>query len=292
MIINQQSLEAVYKGFRAVFAEAFDAVAPLYKKVAMLVPSTVREETYSWLGAFPRMREWVGERHIKNLSLHSYSVKNKDWEVTIEVDRNDMEDDSVGIYRPIVAELGRVSASHPDELVFNLLGQGFTTPCFDGRNFFDASHPVGDGVVSNTGGGTGTAWYLLDASKSVKPLIFQSRREPEFVAKDGPGDENAFMRGKYVYGVDRRDNAGLGLWQLAYGSKQELNAASYASARAAMLGMKDSEGRPLGVTPNLLVVPPSLESAARQILLNERDAQGEVNNWKGTAELLVVPHLG
>jgi phage major head subunit gpT-like protein len=292
MIINQSSLQAVYKGFRTIFNEAFKGVETLYGKVAMVVPSSVREETYAWLGAFPRMREWIGERHVRNLELSSYSIRNKDWEATVEVDRNDVEDDTIGVYRPIIAELGRSAAVHPDEMVFGLLSQGFSTICYDGQYFFDTDHPVGGQAVSNYGGDTGQpAWYLLDTSKAVKPLIFQSRREVEFVSKDRPDDESVFMRKKYIYGVDRRDNAGFGLWQLAHASKDALNEANYSAARAAMLGYKDSEGRPLGITPNLLVVPPSLEGEARDILMNERDELGKVNKWRNTAELLVAPWL-
>ena len=292
MIINQSALQALYKGFRTIFNESFDAVKPAYDRVAMVVPSTVREETYAWLGAFPSMREWIGERQVKNLDTQSYSLRNKDWESTIEVDRNDVEDDSVGIYRPIIAELGRTAAMHPDQLVFGLMGTGFSTSCYDGQYFFDTDHPVGTGTVSNSGGGSGAAWYLLDTTRAIKPLIFQSRRSVEFVSKDRPDDEQVFMRKKYIYGVDRRDNAGFGLWQLAYGSKQTLDATSYASARAAMMAYKDSEGKPLGITPNLLVVPPSLEGAGRAVLLAERDAAGENNPWFNTAALLVSPWLG
>lgn len=291
MVINQSSIQAVYMGFRAIFNEAFGAVEPLYRKVAMVVPSSVREESYAWLGAFPKMRQWIGERQVKNLQMHSYNIKNKDWEATIEVDRNDIEDDAIGVYRPIVAELGRAAAVHPDELVFELLGEGFSTTCYDGQYFFDTDHPVGGSTVSNSGGGSGTSWYLLDVSRAVKPLIFQSRREMEFVSKDRPDDENVFMRKKYLYGVDRRDNAGFGLWQLAYASKDTLDAANYASAREAMMGFKDEEGKPLYIVPNLLVVPPSLESEAREILINEQDASGATNKWRGSAELLVAPWL-
>lgn len=291
MVINQASLGAIYKGFRSIFNEAFQGAGTLYQRVAMVVPSSVREETYAWLGAFPKMREWIGERHIKNLSFHSYGIRNKDWESTIEVDRNDMEDDAVGIYRPMFAELGRSAAAHPDELVFGLLSKGFDSPCYDGKSFFAADHPVGGGAVSNMASGEGAAWYLMDVSRAIKPLIFQSRREVGFVSKDRADDESVFMRKKYIYGVDRRDNAGFGLWQLAFGSKNELNAENYAAARAAMMAFKDDEGKPLGALPNLLVVPPELEAEARTILTNERDASGELNKWKNTAELLVSPWL-
>jgi len=291
MIINQATLSSIYKSFKTIFNEAFQGVKPMWDRVAMKVPSSVREETYAWLGNFPKLREWIGERHVKSLQAHGYSIRNKDWEGTIEVDRNDIEDDNIGVYAPLVNEMGRAAAAHYDELVFGLLAQGFSTLCYDGQYFFDTDHPVGGSSVSNFGGGTGTAWYLLDTTKGIKPLILQIRKEPDFIAKDNPQDENVFMRRKYLYGVDCRDNAGFGLWQLAYASKDTLNATNYANARAAMMSFKDDDGKPLGITPNLLVVPPSLEGAAREILEAERDAQGKTNIWRGTAEVLVVPWL-
>lgn len=291
MIINQATLAAIYKGFRTTFNEAFQGVQPMHQRIAMITPSTVREETYAWLGAFPKMREWVGERHIKNLELHSYSIKNKDFELTIGVDRNDIEDDAIGVYTPLFAELGRSAATHPDELIFALIALGFTTACYDGQYFFDTDHPVGGQSVSNYGGGAGTAWYLLDVSRAIKPLILQRRKHAEFVSLDRSTDENVFMKKKFIYGVDDRKNVGFGLWQLAYASKDTLNAANYAAARAAMMGFKNDEGKPLGITPNLLLVPPSLEGAGREILLNERDGAGATNSWRNTAELLVCPWL-
>jgi len=292
MIINQANLGALYKGYRTIFNEAFQGVKGDFEKVAMTVPSSVREETYGWLGAFPKMREWIGERHIKNLQAHGYAIKNKDWESSISVDRNDIDDDNYGLYNPVISEMGRSSAVHYDDLAFGLLPAGFTTFCYDGQYFFDTDHPVGVASVSNFGGGGGAAWYLLDATRAIKPIILQKRKPAEFVSLDKPTDENVFMRKKFIYGVDCRDNAGFGLWQLAYASKDTLNAANYAAARAAMMEFKDEEGKPLGVKPSLLVVPPSLEGKAREILLNERDAAGATNSWRNTADLLVTPWLG
>lgn len=80
----------------------------------------------------------------------------------------------------------------------------------------------------------------------------------------------------------------FGFWQMAYGSKQTLDATNYATARAAMMGMKGNYDRPLGITPNLLVVPPALEGAANRLMKNEQ-INGSDNEWKGTAEVLVVP---
>lgn len=291
MIINQANLEGIYRSFKTIFNQAFDGAPSQWNIVAMEVPSQGRSVDYKWLGAFPQMREWIGERLIKDLSAFHYELINKSFESTIEVDRDDIEDDQIGVYKPIVEGLAAAAKQHPDILVFQLLAAGFSTLCYDGQYFFDTDHPVGDTTVSNDGGGSGTAWYLMDLSKPLRPLILQIRKRPEFVAMGSPTDENVFMRKKYRYGVDDRKNVGFGLWQLAYASKDTLNATNYAAARAAMMGFKNEEGAPLGIVPTHLIVPPSLESAGRSIVKTMMDASGASNPWYQTAELVVVPWL-
>ena len=291
MIINQASLSSIYKSFNTIFSEAFAATKVFWTRVAMQVPSKTKTEIYKWLGAFPKMREWIGDRVIQNLSQFEMSVTNKPWELTIEVDREDIEDDTIGLYNPIVQMHGQSTAEQPDEAIFGLLPLGFTTECYDGQYFFDTDHPVGGGTVSNHGGGAGTPWYLLDVSRPIKPLILQNRKDAEFTALDNPADANVFMKKKFIYGSYRRNVAAYGLWQLAFGSKVTLDAAGYEAARVAMMSFKNDAGKPLNVTPNLLVVPPSLEGKARALLMMQKDANGADNPWYNTAELLVVPWL-
>jgi len=292
MIVNQATLQSIFHSFKTIFNKALDTAQPVYDRIATTVPSSTREEEYKWLGKVPRMREWIGDRVIQNLAAYGYAIKNRDWEATVGVDRNDIEDDSIGIYTPLIQALAQSAALHPDELVFELLVNGFTQKCYDGQPFFAAEHVDGNQPAqSNTttvklsatsyaaarsammsykdehgrplkivpnllvvapkneetgrkilmaetdaNGATnpwkGTAellvapelagnddmWFLLDVSKPIKPLIFQQRKRPEFVAKDRPDDDTVFMKKEYLYGVDSRDNAGYGLWQLAYGS--------------------------------------------------------------------------
>ncbi|MGK4383417.1 Mu-like prophage major head subunit gpT family protein [Ectopseudomonas oleovorans] len=72
----------------------------------------------------------------------------------------------------------------PRSLVFELLQGWLATECYDGQNFFDEEHPVyantdGTGdvtLVSNMdvpAADPGPAWFLLDTTRAVKPLIFQ-----------------------------------------------------------------------------------------------------------------------
>jgi len=297
MIINQSTLSNLYTSLSAIFNQAFEGAPTFYANLAMVVPSNTRTNDYTFMLQFPMLQEWIGDRQIRSLAAGHYAITNKDYEATVEVDRNDIEDDQLGVYNPIVAELGRAAKQHPDYLVAQLMADGFSTACYDGEYFFDTDHKVAGSNVSNTGGGSGTAWYLLDTTRAIKPFVVQMRTTPQLVRQDRPDDEQVFMRKKFRYGVDYRGAAGYGLWQLAYASKQTLNASNYAAARAAMMAFRNDDGVPLGIRPNLLVVPPSLEAAAKEILqsevvLGDATAGGSKTNvWRGTAELLVVPYL-
>lgn len=151
MIITPQALRGIYTAFNTVFNKAFEGQHPTYEKVATVVPSTSESETYAWLGDIPGMREWIGEREIQNLSGSAYTIKNKDFELTVGVDRNAVEDDKIGLYNPSIQMLGESAALHPDELVYGLLANGFTEKCYDGKAFFATDPPCRQGQGKQQG---------------------------------------------------------------------------------------------------------------------------------------------
>lgn len=291
LVINRENLDAMFTGFRTTFNEGFRSVTPTWNRVATLVPSTAKEEKYGWLGQWPKLREWIGDRHVKSLALHDYAIKNKKFEASIGVPRDDIDDDSYGVLTPLFAEMGYAASVHPDELVFATLAAGLATACYDGQYFFDTDHPVGSGTVSNYGGGAGAAWYLLDTRRPLKPLIFQKRRDYALKQMTKEDDERVFMADEYRYGVDARVNAGFGFWQMAYASKQTLDAAAFDAAVAAMQAFKSDEGRPLGVNPSLLVVGPSNRAAGKALIEAETLASGASNTNFKAVELYVCPWL-
>ena len=295
MIINGQTLDLAFRGFKTVYTEAFDQAETHYDKIAMTVPSSSRDESYGWIGQFPQLREWVGPRHVKNLAAHGFTITNRTFESTVAVKRSDVEDDRLGIFKPMFAEMGTFARRHPEELVFSLLKDGFTAPSFDGSTFFAADHELeidGEKVeVSNMDAGSGPAWFLLDTSRALRPIIWQERSGYEFQSITDSNDPHVFMNDQYLYGVRARVNAGFGLWQLAYGSKATLNMTSYAAARAAMMDFRADGGRILGVKPTVLVVPPALEAAALQILNALLTEDGGSNVWANTAQLIVTPYV-
>ena len=296
MIINTAALNTLRVSFQSDFQNGL-GMAPLMKdRIATTVPSATSQNTYGWMGKIPQMRQWIGARVIQNISESSYALANLPFELSIGVDRYDIEDDNLGIYASLFQSMGRETAANEEQLIWNAVKNGFTTKCFDGQNFFDTVHPVidKDGNVTtyaNTDGGAGTPWFLMSTMNPIKPFLFQSRKRPEFVSKDRITDDNVFNERMFQYGIDARYNVGYSFPQMAWGSKQTLNAANYAIARAAILGFKGDYARPLGLVPDLLVVPPSLEQAGRQIIANNQQAGGATNEWFGTAELLMVPWL-
>lgn len=299
MIQSSENLNRLRVGYNASMQRGVTTMsaAAMSRRIAMRIMSTQQEQRYGWLNKLPAVREWIGDRVIQNISESDYSIKEKKFELTLGVDRDDIETDNLGQYAMLFEALGESTISEPERLVWGLLAAGFTTECYDGQPFFDTDHPVLDAdgnaqSVANTDGGTGPAWYLMDVSRAVKPLILQVRRDfGDIVAKDRPTDDNVFDRNQYVYGVDARMNVGFGFWQMAWGSKQPLAADTYELARSSLLGMKGDYGRPLGIMPKLLVVPPALEGAARRVVSSQLVDGGETNPWAGTAEVLVVPWL-
>ncbi len=303
MIINQGNLAILFTAYRAAFRNGLGMATPSYERIATVVPSTTKEEKYAWLGQVPRIREWIGDRVIQNIAAHDYAIKNKDYESTVSVDRNDIEDDTYGVFTPLMTEMGRSVTAFPDEMVYGLAARGFTEKCYDGKAFFATDHIVlnekgKETAVSNivTGAnnavGDGAPWMLLDTSRALKPFIFQKRKPFEFVAKTNPQtSDDVFNTKKFIYGVDGRSNVGFGFWQMAVGSKQPLTKDTFRAARRMMMDVKGDHGRPLGQTPTLLVVGTSNGDAARDIILAERLPNGATNTDRNLVQILETPWL-
>lgn len=303
--INAPVLQALRTMVRSEFQNALAKTDPLYLKIASVVPSNTKSNTYGWLGSMPTMREWIGARVINSIKEHGYSITNKTFETTIGISRDDVEDDTIGTYKPMVQALAQEGEEFPDDLVFELLAEGFGTLCYDGQNFFDTDHPVNvkhDGTgadvsVANMvadGAYTGEPWFLLDTTRPLKPLIFQERRKLDLNTLFNPTDPAVWTNNEFQFGTDMRCEAGFGFWQMAFANKRALNATNLWDSYEKMTAFTRDGGKKLKIRPNLLVVPASLEQAARKLLERELIDEGgtTVNNeLKGKFEILVVPQL-
>ena len=303
MEVTTGNLNTLFTTFNAAFMAGFGQAPTDHQRFTMMVGSMTATEEYGFLGQWPGLKEWVGERVLRGIAQYDYTIKNKTFESTIQVLKERIQDDNLGIFGPMFEEAGRAAAAHPAELVYELLKAGESTLCFDGQNFFDTDHPIGiddeGGAASQQSnllvpadrGDDATAWYLVDTSRALKPLIHQTREPYTLTRMDDPTDENVFMRREFLYGVDGRCNVGFGLWQLALKSTLALSGTNYGKARARMHTFKGDANRPLGIMPNLLLVPPALEEQALELINAERDSNGATNVWRGTAEVVMSTWL-
>ncbi len=297
MEITRQNIANLTQGFKTNFMAGFAGVTPTYQQICTEVQSTTSEEVYAWLNSFPRMREWIGARVINSLSQSQYKIANRTWEDTVSLPTEKVEDDQYGLYAKPMEGLGQAAAEHPDELVWAQLANGFTGECFDGQTFFDNDHPVGEKAknnvvsVSNMQAGAGPAWFLVDLRRPLRPIIFQQRRAARFISKTKVDDDNVFFDKELIWGADARYATGYGFWQVAFGSKAELNSDNFNAARTAMQQFTNDHGAKLGIKPTHLVIGPSNSKAARQLLTAEYGTNGASNVDKGLVEVIESPWL-
>ncbi|UTC45915.1 head protein [Treponema vincentii] len=302
MIIKDSTLQGLRTMVRAEFRQAFDAAVNRedYKELVTIVTSNTKSNSYAWLGSFPHMREWVGDRIVNDMKEFAYAIENKKYEATLGIDRTDIEDDNLGQYRVLAQTQGQETVDFFWREIAKLIADGFTVLCYDGQNFFDTDHPVyekADGTGSNTptsnilGFGSENPWFLLDLNRPLKPFIMQERFAPEFDEIKDTQNETVFMKDKYLYGIRYRGNWGYGLWQQAIASKEALTADNFQKAYGMMETFKRDGGDPLGLRPTHLIVDASNRAAAEEILLKQNLLGGESNINYNRVKLIVCHWL-
>jgi len=242
MIITQASLNALRIQFELRFGEVYGATEPWWPQLATEIPSGAKSNIYGWIAQQILLREWVGPRQAQNLSEHSYTLVNKSYEATIELDRDEIEDDNLGVFTAVaIPQLAQGAKKHTDQLIKAMLqsNSGAGPTAFDGLSLFHDSHLTYDAAGSTYDNNFGVA----------------------------------------------------------------LTADNFNTNWAAMASYTGEDGEPLGIMPNLLLVPPQLKRTALEIMNASLVVQNVVessanvggaaidNVLKGWADVLVIPEL-
>lgn len=270
-----------------------------WKKIAKLVISNGKSNTYEWLSQFPAFREWVGSRLHKKFKETAYTVVNRKYESTVDVLRTDIEDDNIGQYGTLAESAGQAATDLKNDLIFQALAAGFGSTCYDGQYFFDTDHPVaenedGSGAViqvSNMQAGSGAPWILLCTKRAASPIYLQERMEAQFDSITSVQNNNVFELDVYSFGGRWRGEAAYGFWQCAFGSKAALTADNFNAAYAAMMKCNGDGGRKLGIVPDTLVTGPDNMAAAEALLKAQQNAAGASNTNYNKVQLIVTPWM-
>lgn len=149
MSLNTAAAVATARGLTAKFDDGVENAMPFYPEVSTVAPSMGADEQYGFLGSMPGTREWLGDRQFQTLRGADYTLKNREWENSVEIEKNDFDDDRIGMYDSVFADIGEEAAQHPDELLFQAIEAGETTACFDGQFFYDTDHAWGESGTNN-----------------------------------------------------------------------------------------------------------------------------------------------
>lgn len=144
------------KGLKVIFMQAYQSELEMgiRNRICTVVKSDSDSEDYSWLGAVPQVREFIGERQMKDLANFNYNIKNKEWEVSLGIKRSDLADQKFGMITTRIQELAQQAARHQDQLVLEFIKNATTTQtapylCYDGQGFIDNDHPTPTGGSAN-----------------------------------------------------------------------------------------------------------------------------------------------
>ncbi len=306
MDINFANMADLNRTISAAFNGAFNA-APMaeFNRIATTIRSGSSSTLYPFLKSTGGMREWLGDAVFDQLASDRYELHNRKFQKGLTADRDQIADDQdggAGLYSSLATILAQACASHPDELVISeTLTNAESLLCHDGQPFFDDSHPnqnADGGVQDNTMGGSGTAWYLFDTSKPLKPLIYQLREALQFASLTDMSSDSVFHTHQFKWNAWMRDAAGFGVWWTAVKSQNTLDEAGFVAARARLEGFHKGLKDPLTGTyqparsrATELWVPYSLRDTAKKLLGQEKLASGEDNYLRNAVEIHVSYYL-
>ncbi|MGG7074562.1 Mu-like prophage major head subunit gpT family protein [Campylobacter sp. 9BO] len=160
-------------GFKGIFQKTFNDTKCDADVMATIVKSNDLSEKYVWLGNFPNMKEWVGERNIKKFQDYGYALENKLFEATVTVPHTHLEYDKVGLYRPAIEQMAFNAKNFGAQLIAEVLLNGADAikgKCYDQKAFFAADHEVGRDTYANLGAGALNSENLLAAESFMRSI--------------------------------------------------------------------------------------------------------------------------
>ncbi len=154
MLINDASIAALTRTYNTAWTAAMqagEADLALLKGVLFTdFPSTGSANVYGFLERMSRWREWLGDRVWGNIKANAFVVPNRTFEDSVEVPRDAIDDDSYGMFTPLVTAMGAGWSTMQRELLISVL---LTPPvCFTGKALLAADHTYGDNTIANLTG--------------------------------------------------------------------------------------------------------------------------------------------
>lgn len=199
MLTQADIARMLTSGLKTTFQDGYKGVETIFQDLTTEVKSNKASEEYGWLGETSGLKEWIDERTPKALRENGFTLKNKDYEDSITVDRNALEDDQYGQITTRINGMGVAAKKSYDVIFTEVVEAGHTSVCYDGQNFFDTDHEEGDSGTQSNYSASGMALsetnletiigtmssYKTDAGKlaGINPTHIMVPGNLEFTAK-------------------------------------------------------------------------------------------------------------
>lgn len=180
-VVSSDYLAGILTNFRALFQDSFEAARTMqgWGDMAIPMPSDSESNTYEWFGTVPKMED-VSHDVVKihDLTEYNFVLNNKEWQAAIEVKREAIERDRLGLITPRITQLAMEAARHPGELMLGLFESNPTT--FDGTAFFANSHNVAtfDNLLAGSGVTVDAFQTDLSVARSTLALFNDDKGRP------------------------------------------------------------------------------------------------------------------
>lgn len=172
-LIDRAKLVSAYIGFHTTFNDRLPKAPASYRGLCEEFPSDNPVEQYKWLGSVPTMKEWVGERQIEKLTAEAYQIVNKDWANGIEVERDDLRDDKLGLVQRRIRDMADAGVDAIDTQVMARYNAAFAADgllrVYDGQFLIDTDHTAGAGATAAQSNSMGTV--ALSATELENAIV-------------------------------------------------------------------------------------------------------------------------
>jgi phage major head subunit gpT-like protein len=181
----------IFQEFDTEFLQMLNASPRVWTQFGMEVPSSSRSSMHAWLIDEAQVREWKGARVLNEMGSLTWEVVNRDWEISWQFSEQQIRDDLSGLVALAIQRARGYAqkwARHEDTLFAQTTQAGVSKACYDGQNYFSATHPTDPlGMVSGTFSNYYTAKPLNHANVMFGLQVFRSIKLPDGSPWIGPG---------------------------------------------------------------------------------------------------------
>jgi len=175
MDINNAAIRAIEDEFAGIWTAAWNN--PTQNDFVSLVTTYTSKgagNDYALLEQMQGWREWHGARRFEDVKSDTYRLVNKTYEKSLKMPREDIEDDNIGIYTPLVAQMVEGYNQLLVELIVDVLSSNPTA--FDSTALFSTSRTYGDNTINNATSAVFSSGAFDTAMQTIQCYKFHNDR--------------------------------------------------------------------------------------------------------------------